>query len=27
VGLQLIGPAFGEERLFTLARAWEELRG
>lgn len=25
VGLQLIGPAFGEERLFTLAAAWERL--
>jgi aspartyl-tRNA(Asn)/glutamyl-tRNA(Gln) amidotransferase subunit A len=25
VGMQLIGPAFGEERLFTLAAAWERL--
>ena len=27
VGLQLMGPAFAEERLFTLAAAWEVLGG
>ncbi len=26
VGLQLIGPKFGEERLLALAAAWERLR-
>ena len=25
VGLQLLGPAFGEERLFSVAAAWERI--